>query len=1171
MSVYQMREDLRKLIDLVVNVRCPNGTRKRSPRFPKTLHGPPPPQPGPPSCGLQGGSRSERGRVVAEKLLSSVRQLGNIAPLSRKWVFRGSGIVLGLAILAATTRGAYGRFSLQLSLSAGPGFLPGLFLISTQLLVAVRCLSQYLEVAGPLRCGRFPNLTPFLERVLTMKNSSPNSWFHRFSRTWLKGGRQRRPAASRSCTRPWLERLEDRTLPSVTIASTNNNGNGYTALDFNQSGGYTPPDTNGAAGPGGYVETVNQTIALYGNKSTGTPATTAALTTFWFTTGGLAHADLGSSLSDPVVTYNDQIGRFVVADQDVDFNTHVSRFDIAVSKASNPGTLGTADWTFYQVNTTQSHEDADYPGNFGYNHDALVFTLNMFAVAGTTGTNHVQVISINNTDLANNVSQSSLHIYQNNLNDFAIRPTTMHSSVAGDPMWLVTEHGDNTTIDVIKMTGVLSTSAAFAYTHLTVTPYSPVVNPLNPNGTVITTNIDSRIQKASEWNNTLVAAHAVSVSSTQDVIQWYKFDVSSGTPTLADQGRVSGGANTYLTYPAIDINSSGQIGLTYMKSGTDASTDYMSMDVTGRSTSDAAGTMEASVLVPAGTGKANYSDFASGGRAGDLSGINVDPSDGSFWAANEFANTEATANWGTAVANFTLSNPLPSTDMAVTASGPSSVTAGTNATYTITITNNGPNAAQGVVLSDTLPAGSVFVSMTQTTGADTFTLSQSGGAATETANANIASGSSDTFSLVVSAPASLANGAAFNNTSSVSAQNPDTNTANDSVTVTGSVVNTSPNADLAVSISGPASGNEGDTVTYNITVTNAGPSSASSTTLTDTLPSILNFKSATASQGTFTVSGGVVTFSLGTIAANGTVTASVTAQAVEDGSASNTVSVSSSSPDPNTVNNNASATTSFAEPGISVSGAIRTRSKTLTNFQVATFTHANAVEPTSAFSATINWGDGTTSAGAITLSGTTYAVTGSHTYSSGSRHTISTTVTETGNSPVGEGGNKVDVNPGTLPLDQRDVVRLADLSGDSPSTGGEDSSLTASFPAPALVNIPDPATGGRTSFGGQVLPAALNVDPHLVAALLDSSLRSPYTTALLAAPSIPSLIAQPLPASLIPNETVSRKAWDQSPPNRPGQELIFASYNSSEETDDVSAGNASEPVTDPDLLDSYYY
>jgi uncharacterized repeat protein (TIGR01451 family) len=855
-----------------------------------------------------------------------------------------------------------------------------------------------------------------------MTNSTPRSWLKRFTQP-PPVGKSRRPASPPARrARPWLELLEGRTLPSVTIASTNNNGQGYAALDFNHSGGYVPPDTCGAAGPTNYVETVNQTVALYSPKATGATATTSALSTFWFTTGGLAHADGGSGLSDPIVTYNDQIGRFIVGDQDIDFNTHVSTFDIAVSKSSSPSTLGTADWNFYRITTTESGFDADYPGNFGYNHDAFVFALNMF---GVISGGHVQVVSVNNADLANGVAPSSLHVYKNDLNDFSVRPTAMHDSVAGDPMWLVTEHGNNTSIDVIKMSGVLSTSATFAYTNLAITPYSGVVSPLNPNGRAITTNIDSRIQKSAEWNHVLVATHSVSVSVTEDDAQWYAVDLSSGTPTLKDQGRVSAGANTYLTYPSIDINSSGQIGMTYMKSGTDTSTDYLSMYVTGRNSSDAAGTMEAPVVVPAGTGQANYSDFSTGGRAGDLSGINVDPADGSFWAANEFANTEATANWGTAVANFTLSNPLPSTDMAVTATGPSSVTAGTNATYTVTITNKGPSAAQGVVLSDTLPAGSTFVSMTQTSGIDAFTFAQAGGSVTETANANVASGSADTFSLVVFAPASLANGANFSDTASVQANNPDPNPANNTATVTGSVVNNNPNADLSVSVAGPASANEGDTITYNLTVTNAGPSNAAATTLTDTLPSLLNFKSAATSQGTFSVSGGVVTFSLGTVASGGTVTASVTAQAVEDGSASDTASVSSSSPDPTTADNSASATTSIAEPAISVSSPIRTRSQTLTNFTVATFTHASGVEPASAFTATISWGDGTSSAGTITLSGTTYTVKGSHTYSGGGRHTITTTVIEAGNSPDLDVGDKLgDDNPGAGSWRDRDIVRL---------------------------------------------------------------------------------------------------------------------------------------------------
>ena len=79
-------------------------------------------------------------------------------------------------------------------------------------------------------------------------------------------------------------------------------------------------------------------------------------------------------------------------------------------------------------------------------------------------------------------------------------------------------------------------------------------------------------------------------------------DLYREAPTLAQQGRISAGANTYVVYPGIDINPSGQIGMSYMKSGTDTATDYLSMWVTGRVSTDAAGTMQTPVKVPAGAG-----------------------------------------------------------------------------------------------------------------------------------------------------------------------------------------------------------------------------------------------------------------------------------------------------------------------------------------------------------------------------------------------------------------------------------------------------------------------------------------------------------------------------------------------------------------------------------------
>lgn len=817
-----------------------------------------------------------------------------------------------------------------------------------------------------------------------------------------------------------LDRLEERVVMSVTIATTNNSGAGYAGMDFSQSsGGYVPPDTNGAAGPNAYVETVNQSVALYTSRATGATSVRTSLSSFYFTTGGLSRADGGSGLSDPIVTYNDQIGRFIVGDQDVNFSTHVSSFDIAVSTTSNPSTLTKTDWNFYKITTTESGYDADYPGNFGYNHDAFVFTLNMFGSLF-----HTQVVSVNNADLASGVSQAALHTYKNDLNDGSLRPVVMHDSVAGDPMWLLTEHGDNKSIDVIKMGGVLSTFATFNFTNLPVASYTRPVSPLNPNGAVITNNMDSRILKSAESKNVIVASHSVAVSTTEDDAQWYAVDVSSGTPKLKDQGRVGSGSNTFTYFPSVDINPSGQIGMTYIKSGKDTTTDYMSMYVTGRNATDTPGTMQTPIVVPAGKGVANYKDFTSGGRAGDLSGINVDPIDGSFWAVNEFATaTGPSANWGTAIANFMISNPAPSTDMSVVLSGPSSVTAGTNATYTITITNNGPNAASGVVITDILPTGSNFVSITQTSGLNSFTLAQSSGSLTETSTTNIPSGASDSFTLVVAAPATLGNGAAFSDTAKVQATNPDPNLVNNSATVTGTILNTSPNADVSVSLSTLSSVSEGGTLTYTIKVSNAGPGSASTVVLKDTLASLFTYKSSTTSQGSVSVSGGVVTFAMGTIASGSGVTATIVVQATEDGSTSNSASVTSTTPDSNSANNSASVSTTVTEPSITVSGAITTISMTLSNFQVANFSHASGVESASSFIASINWGDGSKSTGTITSNGSTYLVSGSHTYKQLGVHTITTSVIESGNSP-NELINKFGDNPALATPRERDIVQL---------------------------------------------------------------------------------------------------------------------------------------------------
>ena len=66
---------------------------------------------------------------------------------------------------------------------------------------------------------------------------------------------------------------------------------------------------------------------------------------------------------------------------------------------------------------------------------------------------------------------------------------------------------------------------------------------------------------------------------------------------------------------------------------------------------------------------------------------------------------------------------------------------------------------------------------------------------------------------------------------------------------------------------------------------------------------------------------------------------------------------------------------------------------TVSNAVVATFTDSGPSQPASSYTATIDWGDGTTSTGTVTLSGSTFTVTGSHVYNEPKLWNLSIVVT----------------------------------------------------------------------------------------------------------------------------------------------------------------------------------
>jgi uncharacterized repeat protein (TIGR01451 family) len=129
----------------------------------------------------------------------------------------------------------------------------------------------------------------------------------------------------------------------------------------------------------------------------------------------------------------------------------------------------------------------------------------------------------------------------------------------------------------------------------------------------------------------------------------------------------------------------------------------------------------------------------------------------------------------------------PAADLAVRAAGPSTAKNGALATYTITVTNNGPATATGVVASDKLPPKAQFKSASVSPSA-TCTNSTASGVTTVTCKlGTLASGATSTITLVAKLSGTV--GQVLTNTASASEASPgDASASNDTSSVATTIV-----------------------------------------------------------------------------------------------------------------------------------------------------------------------------------------------------------------------------------------------------------------------------------------------------------------------------------------------------------------------------------------------
>jgi uncharacterized repeat protein (TIGR01451 family) len=254
-------------------------------------------------------------------------------------------------------------------------------------------------------------------------------------------------------------------------------------------------------------------------------------------------------------------------------------------------------------------------------------------------------------------------------------------------------------------------------------------------------------------------------------------------------------------------------------------------------------------------------------------------------------SSESNTTNNTASASVTLTGP----DLMITKSADaSSVLAGNNITYTLTVKNLGGADAHNVTVTDTLPSGLIFVS------------------ASPQCTIQLPSISCDLQTVVAGAFVSLTIVATvtpfgpgtITNDASVSTPDREMSTANNTATSTVTVIA----ADLSISVSAPDSITPLSQMDYVVNVSNIGTAGATNVIVTDVLPNGVFFGGATVCG--FDSGSRTVTCSLATLPPGSTAPITIHVFVGDtSGLLTNVVTATTSTPDSNPANNSSTVST----------------------------------------------------------------------------------------------------------------------------------------------------------------------------------------------------------------------------------------------------------------------
>ncbi len=398
-----------------------------------------------------------------------------------------------------------------------------------------------------------------------------------------------------------------------------------------QTGGYTPPDPTGAAGPNHYVQAVNCAYRVY-TKTGGAVA-------------GGGPFDLGDLLfgvddGDPIVMYDKYADRWFISQ----FGSSGNKIYIAVSTTNDP----TGAYNTWQYTSPL------FP-------DYLKFSIWVDGYYMTANTSTQRVMCFERSVMiAGGTSPrmvSATYSPPKPSGFFCPLPADADGALpaAGTPCPIFSYEDDgwgasyHDAVNVFEAAVNWGTTASLTVTGPTElqTPnafdasYNSTWNDIDQPGTtqyldgiggVFTYRAQHRV-----WTgyNSVVLCAGVKISSSQRSIMWLELrkNTSTNTWSIHQQGTYTPDG-LYRWCGSIAMDDNGSIGMAYAVSGISPSNVYPSIRYTGRNAVDPLGQMtytEQSAI--AGT-----TAITGGNRFGDYSHTCLDPSDGTlFWHTGEYS------------------------------------------------------------------------------------------------------------------------------------------------------------------------------------------------------------------------------------------------------------------------------------------------------------------------------------------------------------------------------------------------------------------------------------------------------------------------------------------------------------------------------------------------------